>query len=224
MLWKFYREIIAVILVWFAFSILQTQGTYQPLNLPLAFHLADYQQSFSREIILENMRLRTLLNWPEPETLNLAGAGKVIALDPVGLPCWLTVEVGKLEGNAPTLTVLDRNGNLVGQVVERKNGRLTVMTILNPESRVSVLLQESRNMGILSSSEMPVNLTINYISPESPVYPGEVAVTSRMSAHFPPGIPVGTLQQATRNRGLFQKVTLKPRVNFSTLEEVFIVY
>jgi len=67
------------------------------------------------------------------------------------------------------------------------------------------------------------NLVINNVPKSADVKVGDVVITSEYSNYFPAGIPVGTVIEEGNLDNLFKKVVLKPSVNFTTLEEVFVL-
>jgi rod shape-determining protein MreC len=156
--------------------------------------------------------------------VSVAGVGRVVSVDPIGFPTWLTVEAGGISaaGNEPA--VIAPNGGLVGRVVETMGRHHRVMTIFNPLSSVSVSLQESRNLGVLKNDGLPPALNVQYVGNDSPVVTGEEIVTSALGHTIPAGIPVGTVRRAAAGPGFFQEIGVQPKVNFSRLEEVVFVY
>jgi rod shape-determining protein MreC len=67
-------------------------------------------------------------------------------------------------------------------------------------------------------------LFLEYIPNTVEIRPGDVLYTSGFSQIYPPNIKVGTVLQAEINTELlFQKIKVKPSVNFNTLEEVYIL-
>ena len=56
------------------------------------------------------------------------------------------------------------------------------------------------------------------------VQTGDVVITSEYSSYFPPGIRIGVVTAARGAEGsLFQSIEVKPAVDFSRLEEVFVI-
>ena len=223
MLWKFQKEFIFSLLLLISIFLFRLKAdTVKPKETPITT-LINYQNSSVRELFLENERLRGLLNLPERKSGAIAAIGEVSALDPIGWPSWITVETNQANRVRPGLTVLDANGNLVGHVAEKENNRVKVMTILNPQSRVSVSIQESRELGILESAGL-LSLTIGYVLNDNSPKVGSAIVTSKLSHNYLSGIPVGTIQASKVGKGFFRKILVRPSANFSSLEEVVIVY
>jgi rod shape-determining protein MreC len=223
MLWKFQREVVFILLLLTSVFLFHLKADAGKPKKPDIATLANYQDSFTQELSLENKRLRNLLNLPERRGGTVAAVGEVVELDQIGWPVWLTAETDQADRVRLNLTVLDANGNLVGRVAGKEGNRIKVMTILNPQSRVSVSIQESREMGILESAG-PLNLVVGYIPNDNSPRLGAVLVTSKLGRNYLPGIPVGTIQKSTTGKGFFRQILVRPGVNFSSLEEVVIVY
>ena len=223
MLWKFQKEFIFSLLLLISIFLFHLKTAAVKPKEILVTTLIDYQNSSVRELSLENKRLRGLLNLPERKSGAIAAIGEVSTLDPIGWPSWITVETKQADRVRPGLTVLDANGNLVGHVTEKQDKQIKIMTILNPQSRVSVAVQESRELGILESAGM-LNLTIGYISNDNSPRVGDTIITSKLSRNYLSGIPVGTIQASKVGKGFFRKILVRPSANFSSLEEVLIVY
>ena len=57
-----------------------------------------------------------------------------------------------------------------------------------------------------------------------PVKLGEEVITSGLDGVFPAGIPVGQVVRTQRSEeNLFLEIEIEPTVNFSAIEEVFVV-
>ena len=223
MLWKFQKEFIFSLLLLISIFLFHLKtAAVQPKEI-LVTTLINYQNSSVRELSLENERLRGLLNLPKRKSGAIAAIGEVSTLDPIGWPSWITVETKQTDQVRPGLTVLDANGNLVGHVTEKQDKQIKIMTILNPQSRVSVAVQESRELGILESTGM-LSLTIGYVPNDNSPRVGDTIITSKLSRNYLSGIPVGTIQASKIGKGFFRKILVRPGVNFSSLEEVLIVY
>jgi len=223
MLWKFQREIIALLLlaaVAFIFHQRPGGNIVQTASIP---NLASYRESYISALISENQRLRELLALKRREGAKIAAVGEVAEVDSIGWPVWITAAVGDGKTVAPNLMVLDKDGNLVGRVCEQKDGLVKIMTILNPQSRISVRLRESGTLGVLESSA-PLTLRVGYIPLGYPVKAGDTVVTSRISQHYPADIPVGTVKKTESGKGFFLEVGILPKADFSALHEVVIVY
>ncbi len=121
------------------------------------------------------------------------------------------------------MTVLDQNGSLVGRVAKVNERTSLVMTLLHPGSKVSGLIQRTREVGILSGGH-PGILELNYLPKESEARRGDIMLTSGLSTLYSKGIPIGkVLKVGETNSSFFLKITVNPAVSFSKLEEVLII-
>ena len=65
---------------------------------------------------------------------------------------------------------------------------------------------------------------MKYVSTDAEMKPGDVIITSGMSEVFPKGIAIGrVISVSKKDYDLFQKITLSPAINFSKLENVFVI-
>jgi rod shape-determining protein MreC len=67
------------------------------------------------------------------------------------------------------------------------------------------------------------NLMINNIQKSADINVGDVIITSEYSNIYPPGVPIGMVTETGNLDNLFKKVVVTPSVNFSILEEVFVL-
>jgi rod shape-determining protein MreC len=56
------------------------------------------------------------------------------------------------------------------------------------------------------------------------VRPGDVVMTSGIDGISPKGIPVGGVTYAEKGQDLFKTITVKPSVDFGSIEEVIILH
>ena len=96
--------------------------------------------------------------------------------------------------------------------------------IIDGESSVAAASSRSRDYGVVAGSPSG-RLSMKYVSAVGDVQQGDVIVTSTISSVFPQGIPIGEVVLASkREHDLFYHVEVKPAVDFSRLEKVFVVY
>ena len=68
------------------------------------------------------------------------------------------------------------------------------------------------------------NLSLTNVARTLDVREGDVVITSEYSSLFPPGIRIGTVVLTTPLAGsLFQRIDIAPSVDFTRLEEVFVI-
>jgi rod shape-determining protein MreC len=55
------------------------------------------------------------------------------------------------------------------------------------------------------------------------VKPGDLVITSGVDGIYPKGYAIGWVEAAERGRGLYLTVSIRPAVDFNSLEEVLVV-
>jgi len=174
-----------------------------------------------REARLENLRLRRLLG------LKVRGEFGFVAANVIGknlqlLRNTVTLDAGEWNGVHTDMPVVTENG-LAGKIVAT-SGRFAVAQILyNKDIRVSAKIERSRVDGIIRWEGGPT-LVLQDVAKTLDVRTGDVVITSEYSSFFPPGIRIGVVVSASGAEGsLFQSIEVGPAVDFSRLEEVFVI-
>ena len=87
------------------------------------------------------------------------------------------------------------------------------------------MLESSKATGIMSGQNPRSTQThLQYIDLQIDVEEGEKVYTSGMGGVFPSGILVGNVFKVEKkNYGLFHDLYIEPIVNFSTLENVYVI-
>lgn len=184
-------------------------------NIKLANEIASLKESK-----LENIRLTRLLNFKEKNVLGVV-SGKIINKTLLQTRNTITLNVGEKDSVAVNMPVITDAG-LVGRIVAVSKNYSIAQILYNKDLRITVKVQRSRIDGILSYDGAS-NLMVNNIQKSADVNVGDVIITSEYSNIYPPGIPVGTVTENGNLDNLFKKVVITPLVNFSILEEVFVL-
>ena len=137
---------------------------------------------------------------------------------------YITLDKGANDGVKPELGVIDQNG-VVGIVSAVGPGSARVISLLNPNLRLSCKIKNSEHFGSLVWGGNDPRTALLEELPRHTVYePGDTIVTSGYSAVFPPGLPVGVILDdgLNHNENFF---TLKIRLfaDFTALSNVQIV-
>ncbi len=169
----------------------------------------------------ENERLRKLLDFKKEIP------GKTIPALVIGwdLAPWrktILIDKGSVHGIHKRMAVVNSQG-LVGRVIETSQTTSRVILLLDTESRVSALLQDSRDLGVAEGDGSPF-LRMTHIDRQSAVKMGDRVLSSGFGGVYPKGVPVGTIEMVgTEKDGLELFAVTKPYVNFSKLEEVLVM-
>ncbi len=121
---------------------------------------------------------------------------------------YITLDKGRSQGIAPEMGVVDHNG-VVGIVTSVSDNYAVVISLLNPQLRISCKIKESDYTGTLQwDGEDPRYATLQEVPRHAILAIGDTIVTSGYSAIFPAGVTVGTIK----------KSGLKENDNFYTLQ------
>ncbi len=174
-----------------------------------------------KEAVYENERLRSLLEFKAKSQLELLPA-KVIGEEENGFIHSIVLDVGENSGAKKNMAVVTSQG-LVGRIYEVSAANSIVLLMLDRNFRVGSMLQRSRIAGIVKW-ESGNEVVLAQIAKRSDVSVGDAVITSGFSTIFPGGLQVGKIVRTSADeQGMFMTVVVKPAVDFSKLEEVFIV-
>lgn len=194
-------------------------------NVSLKERLSTLEEQNSKymELESENSRLRNLLGIVQES--NLKGvASRVIGHDPSNWTEVLTIDVGREDGVQAGMPVLDGSG-VVGQVVGVGGSSSRVLLLTDHASGIDAIVQGSRTRGVIAGDGDTCDLA--YVLSDEEVKVGDRVITSGMDGAFPKGMLLGVVsdveQSNKKSDGMFLNITVKPSVNLSKLEDVFVV-
>jgi rod shape-determining protein MreC len=90
--------------------------------------------------------------------------------------------------------IVTGDGGLVGQVSAVSPNTSRVMLITDPASSVGIMVSRSRSQGYIRGQGRN-QVILRFFDKDPRVRPGDTIVTAATSSLFPPGIPVGVIQQ-----------------------------
>lgn len=178
------------------------------------------------EILAENARLRTILDYKRGAPQFDFVTAQVIARDPGTWTSIIVINRGTVDGIAKDMAVVTAQG-LVGTVVNVYNNSAKVQLILDPRSAVGSLVQrpESRVAGIVEGSgSSPLSPRMINIARDADIIKSDKIITSGFGGIYPKGLLVGEVVDVVNDEGgLLKYAVLKPAVDFDRLEEVLII-
>lgn len=171
------------------------------------------------ELELENRRLRSLLGMrTDPSRREVAA--RVTGDSSSAFARSFMLNAGRLEGVETDATVL-ASGGLLGRVVERSDHSALVLTLLDINSRVPVLVQRTRTRAIAAGRNGRL-LSLEFVPANADIQPGDLIVTSGTGGFFPKGLLVGRVHPESGG-GQGAMFTVEPTVDFDRTEEVRIL-
>jgi rod shape-determining protein MreC len=214
-------------------QISQLQGVYQE-NKKLQQKVMELalKNSQLEEEHLENSRLRALLEFRSGLEYQVISA-EVVAAEPnrpFGRGTVL-INKGKEEGVGRDMPVLNLYG-LVGKIEEVFPNRSTVQLMLDPNFRVSALVQRSRVFGIIKPYPGRCSiLKLDNVPMEEDVQIGDEVISAGLGGIFPAGIKIGIVysvgeglsEKTSSYSGIFKEIEVIPSVYFNSLEELFVL-
>lgn len=178
-----------------------------------------------RGLEAENNRLRNALGYRERAVFQLMPA-RIISRDASTWYQKVIIDRGSAEAVEPDQAVLTEAG-LVGKttnVISEHSAQ--VILIADENCRVSATVQGTREQGIVKGERaikggMPT-IGLGFLSKQAPIKPGLAVYTSGVGGVFPSGIEIGVVE-SFRDRDLDGYATVKPAVDLTTIDDVFVV-
>lgn len=163
----------------------------------------------------ENAVLKQNLNIPSFATYKRLTV-RVLATPYDGLHHFFLVAAGKKDGLEKDQAVLIPDG-IVGRIekVGQKIARILLINDIN--SRIPVMTEISQQRAILAGEGNALP-TLVYLDDSKRIQRGERVVTSGLGGFFPPGLPVGIVEEIANG-----KVRVKPYASFGHIEWVHIL-
>ncbi len=203
-----------------SWAALSERGRLLGENQALKTELAQLQ-SENAQLKVELARLERALEIRRAQAPRVVAIAPVVGEDLSGLYRRLLLGMGARQGLRPGMPVTAPQG-LVGLVVEVEEDRALVRTLLDPEGQIGVRPAQGPGRGIARGA--PPGRLVAEFPPSVRLKPGDLVVTGAVLGLFPDGIPVGRVEQVEEVQGgLKLRAWLKPLVDLSLLEEVYIL-
>ncbi len=177
-----------------------------------------------REAEITANRLRLLLGFSESPPKKISA--DIISLRPQGSDS-LVIARGTKDGIRKYSVVVSPNG-VVGVAYDLAPTSSGILLASSLQSSIGCRIQrrESRAIGVCRGTGKGT-MTMMYLSPEAEVKMGDIVITSGLAGEqgiFPPGLVIGKVDSVSRpGSGSSRTVTIRPSVDISKLEEVFVL-
>lgn len=177
--------------------------------------------SSMEEIRKENLRLKQLLNYSD-ELVHHKVLAQVVGWDSANEFKVIRVNKGTRHGIRVMSPAITDQG-LVGYVYRATPNYADILTVLDQNNRVDVLVERTRTHGIVEGV-FNFKCALKYVMRNEPVEVGDKLLTAGVGGIYPKGIKVGMVTDiAKENFGMTLNVEVVPSVDFDKLEEVLVL-
>jgi rod shape-determining protein MreC len=133
----------------------------------------------------------------------------------------VTIDKGMLDGITANMAVIAPAG-VVGRVVIPTPRAAKVQLLIDRNAAAGALVERSRAQGVVTGSG-DNRLRMDYVSETADIMVGDRVVTSGIDGIYPKGYLIGQVESVDKTGTAYKKITLKPAVDFTSLEEVLVV-
>jgi rod shape-determining protein MreC len=175
-----------------------------------------------RALAARAVRLQELLNLQSSAALPTIAAD-VIAGNPNPGMRTITIGRGKADGVDTSMAVIAPTG-IVGRVVGTPAAHAArVQLLIDHNAAAGALTERTRAGGIVVGVDRVSELAMELVSNLADVKQGDTIVASGVDGIYPKGFTIGRVETSERGTGLYRGITVRPAVDFSSLEEVLVV-
>jgi rod shape-determining protein MreC len=172
--------------------------------------------------VAETETLAALVEFSRANPQSTYKAAAVIGRDPSPFLHYIIIDIGSSDGIRRGMPVVTSQG-LVGRVDAVISNAARVQLITDPASTVNIRLQNAKADAMLSGS-ISGDLSLDLITQDAKVAPGDVVLTSGLGGGYPPDLLIGqVINVRKRETDLFQQATVQSVVDFSRLQIVLVI-
>ncbi|MBR6755482.1 MAG: rod shape-determining protein MreC [Peptococcaceae bacterium] len=208
------------------FFVDRTQLQEENIFLKKEISLLKQEVDTLKDAALENERLREMLAYQEETKgqYNLQVA-KIIAENDSNLQHTVILNLGSDDGVASGMSVINQNG-LIGRVINVQPSTSEVLLLSDRESAVGARVWATREtIGVAEGGgDNDAFLELIHLAHDAEIQEGDEIITSGLDSIFPAGIRIGKIVNVEfDSSGLTKTAYIQPYVDFTKLEEVFIM-
>ncbi len=174
-----------------------------------------------RNAVIENKRLKDILNLRQSGEMKFIPA-QVVGKNTMELRNYLTIDKGSEDSVEAGMSVRNDAG-LVGEIIGTTDHFALVEVITNRDIKIAAKIQRSRIDGVIVW-EGAETFELKNVPKSYDVKLGDIVMTSDYSNKYPSNVPIGKIVEIREEPGnIFITIAVKAFVNFSNLEEVFVI-
>jgi rod shape-determining protein MreC len=133
----------------------------------------------------------------------------------------LTIDKGTRDGVRADMSVIAPAG-VVGRLVVPSLRSAKVQLLIDRNAAAGAIIERTRAQGVVVGGGDD-RLRMEYVSEVFDIMVGDVVVTSGIDGIYPKGFVIGQVESIERAGGAYKRITIKPAVDFRSLEEVLVV-
>ena len=133
----------------------------------------------------------------------------------------LTIDKGTREGLRADMSVIAPAG-IVGRLVVPSLRSAKIQLLIDRNAAAGAIIERTRAQGVVVGGGDD-RLRLEYTPDVFDVVVGDVVVTSGIDGIYPKGFVIGRIESVERAGSGYKRITIKPAVDFSALEEVLVV-
>lgn len=174
-----------------------------------------------RQSATDMRRLRSLLGYSEQFNFQTSMA-QAIMLDTSGRFKSIIIDRGSRDGIDVNDAIVNANG-LIGRVVLTTKDMAKVQLVTDSNSSAGALIERTRRQGVVRGDGAG-GAEMNDVPSLADVVPGDHVMTAGIDGIYPKGIPIGVVTKAEQGPNLFKSITVRPSVDFGSIEEVIVIH
>jgi len=193
-------------------------------NERLRRQLGELEVKFQQEhaLAVRSAQLQALLELKTKSELPTLSA-LVIAGNPDPQMRTVTIDRGSSDGVQADMAVI-APGGIVGRIIAPVGRRASrVQLLVDSTAAAGALIERTRAGGLVVGLDANPPLRMDMVSNLADVKPGDSVVASGIDGIYPKGYAIGKVEKSERGGGLYLAITVRPGVDFSSLEEVLVV-
>ncbi len=150
-------------------------------------------------------------------------AAEVIAGNPNPGLLTITIGRGSADGVQKDMAVIGPAG-IVGRIIGTPAAHAArVQLLIDRNAAAGAFTERTHAGGMVVGADKDPPLIMDLVSNLADVKPGDTVVASGVDGIYPKGFIIGRVETSERGPGLYRNVTVRPTVDFSSIEEVLVV-
>jgi rod shape-determining protein MreC len=133
----------------------------------------------------------------------------------------VTIDKGTRDGLRADMAVV-APGGIVGRVVAPTGRAAKVQLLVDRNAAAGALVERTRAQGVVVG-DGEHRLLMEYVSEVSDIVVGDVVVSAGIDGIYPKGFVIGRVESVEKSGPAYKRITVRPAVDFSTLEDVLVV-